>query len=216
MSTGLHIRFNGLPHRLVWGQEHQGRRERERPVTAQQIVLDCRLAFDASWSCMEMAPGVEAPSSMWPGQFQSVVARHIRTTDCERGLKKGEAARPVARTSSEEGIGPVGYRIQHSASHSAISSFGSTFEYSGESTPKSPMGMSRPLYPRDIEQPEEERHRLLSVEVALSSTVFQVHVCDGVIVEIIRVEFKLCKDTYTVSSWLHVGLHCTDSYSSSR
>ena len=39
------------------------------------------------------------------------------------------------------------------------------------------------------------------MEVALSNTVFQVHVCRGVIVEIIRVEFGLCKESYTLNSW---------------
>ena len=75
----------------------------------------------------------------------------------------------------------------------AINSSGVTPEYSeGESTP---MGVQAPPYCGGVEQPEEERNRLLSVEVAFSKTVFQVRVCDGVIVEIIRVGFELYKKT---------------------
>ena len=45
-----------------------------------------------------------------------------------------------------------------------------------------------------VEQSDEERHRLLSVGTAVSNGMFQVRVRDGVVVEVIRVEFELCRD----------------------
>jgi hypothetical protein len=55
-------------------------------------------------------------------------------------------------------------------------------------------------YGRSVEQPDEERHRLLSVGVAASNATFQVRVRDGVVVELIRIELELCKDCRHISS----------------
>jgi hypothetical protein len=55
-------------------------------------------------------------------------------------------------------------------------------------------------YYGSVVQSDEERHRLLSVGAAVSNGMFQVRVRDGVIVEVIRVEFELCKDCRHMSS----------------